>query len=207
MDWKSVAGPLIAAGAPTLGKILGDMIPIPGGAMLGEWAGKAVADALGVEPTPEAVARKIEADPVGAGIALAGVETEAQTKWKAQAEIAKAQAEVGVAQVAAVNETIRAENAAQASKPEGWWGQWRTLLAWTLGAETIAWPPFMMALVVMGRTGDLIQLSGLITTWWAARFGLLGVHVWTGSNERQAIVTGQAPSALGNVVKAITGKK
>jgi hypothetical protein len=54
MDW-SVIGGLVGQAAPTIGSLLGGLIPFPGGAILGQVAGKIVAEALGVPPTPEAV--------------------------------------------------------------------------------------------------------------------------------------------------------
>ena len=46
--------------APTIGGLLGGLIPFPGGAILGQVAGKVLAEALGVPPTPEAVKNAIE---------------------------------------------------------------------------------------------------------------------------------------------------
>lgn len=209
MDWKDIAGPLASIGAPTLGKILGGLIPIPGGAVLGEWAGNAVAEALGVPATPAAVNDAIANDPAGAAAALNKVESEASAKWQAQADIAKAQAEVGKAQVEQVNETIRAE----VSRPDGWWGNWRSILAYELALECPLWAALIIYSVAIDKQGigDLVQASGLIMTWWGARFGVLGVHVWTGSNERQVAMTG-APTGgvaggINNLVKALGGKK
>jgi len=209
MNWQDIAGPLASIGAPTLGKILGGLIPIPGGAILGEWAGNAVAEALNVPATPESVSKAIAADPVAAAHAVAKVEAEASAKWQAQADIAKAQAEVGKAQVEQVNETIRAE----ASKPDGWWGNWRTVLAYELAVECPVWAGLIVYSVAVDKAGvsDLINASGLIMAWWGARFGVLGVHVWTGSNERQVAMTGMATGGvaggISNLVKAMTGKK
>lgn len=209
MNWQDIAGPLASIGAPTLGKILGGLIPIPGGAILGEWAGNAVAEALNVPATPEAVSTAIARDPNAAATAVAKVEAEASAKWQAQADIAKSQAEVGKAQVEQVNETIRAE----ASKPDGWWGSWRTVLAYELAIECPAWAGLIMYSVALDKAGvsDLINASGLIMAWWGARFGVLGVHVWTGSNERQVAMTGSPTSGvaggISNLVKAVTGKR
>lgn len=204
MDWKQV-GVTIAPLAPTLGGILGGLIPVPGGAALGEWAGRVVAGALGVDPTPAAVNNAIvNGDAATVQAQLAAAESEAAAKWQALAAMAQAQAEVGKAQVDAVNETIRAE----AARVDGWWGNWRMMLAWSLGVETLLWPPFIMFLIWRGSIGDLVQATSIITTWWGARFGLLGVHVWTGSNERQAAITGQpVKGALASVAAAITKKK
>ena len=86
MDW-SVIGGLIGQAAPTLGGILGGFIPVPGGAVLGQVAGKVLAEALGVPPTPEAVKTAIETkDPVVVQAAL----SEAEAKMNAEVEKFKA---------------------------------------------------------------------------------------------------------------------
>lgn len=54
MDWSALI-PLVAQAAPTIGGLLGGLIPFPGGAILGQVAGKVLAEALGVPATPEAV--------------------------------------------------------------------------------------------------------------------------------------------------------
>lgn len=54
MDWKDVAR-LIAPLAPTLGGVLGGLIPFPGGALAGTALGNIIARQFGVEPTPQAV--------------------------------------------------------------------------------------------------------------------------------------------------------
>ena len=62
MDWSTI-GQLIGQAAPTLGGLLGGLIPFPGGAVLGQVAGKVLAEALGVPPTPEAVGNAIQTQP------------------------------------------------------------------------------------------------------------------------------------------------
>lgn len=57
-SWTDI-GKSIAPLAPTLGGIIGGFIPIPGGSIVGQLAGKALATALGVPPTPEAVDNKL----------------------------------------------------------------------------------------------------------------------------------------------------
>jgi hypothetical protein len=209
MNWKDIAFQVAAAGAPMLGKILGDALPIPGGSALGEWAGRKVAEALGVSATPEAVSEAIEQ---GSQIAptqlqnqLQAAETEATAKYNAMVEIAKAQAEVAKTQVEQVNETIRAEVATG----DGRLGKWRAWHAWELTVEC----PFLMGtilwIVVTGNSvaiNGLMNLSGLIMTYLGARFGVLGVHVWQGSNERQAAITGVPSSVAKEVVKAVKGR-
>lgn len=87
MDWSAI-GNLVGQAAPTLGSILGGFIPFPGGAVLGQVAGKVVAEALGVPPTPTAVANAIQnGDPATVQAAL----TEAEAKMNAEVEKFKAQ--------------------------------------------------------------------------------------------------------------------
>jgi hypothetical protein len=82
MDWSQV-GSLIAPMAPTIGSILGGFIPVPGGAVLGQVAGKIVAEALGVPPTPEAVNTAVTTgDPAVVSAKL----SEAETKMNAEVE-------------------------------------------------------------------------------------------------------------------------
>lgn len=206
MDWKDIAGPLIKAGAPVIGTALGG----PLGGLMGSALGNVVSTALGVPDTPAAVDAAIKTTaPEVLQAKLSAAEAEAQAKWPALAEIAKAQADVGKSMVTAVNESIRAETAAQAARPDGWWGHWRTLLAYELLLEAPFWAALMIYTVAFDKTptaiNDLLMASGLIMTWWAARFGVLGVHVWTGSNERQTAMTGQAHGGVvASVIKAVT---
>jgi hypothetical protein len=76
--------------APTIGGILGGLIPFPGGAILGQVAGKMVAEALGVPPTPEAVHTAITTgDPATVNAALSAADAKMQAevdKFKAALE-------------------------------------------------------------------------------------------------------------------------
>jgi hypothetical protein len=89
MDWSAVGG-LVGQAAPTIGGLLGGFIPFPGGAFLGELAGKAVAAALGVPPTPEAVHQAVttgDPDIVKAKLAAADVQMQADVeKYRLQLE-------------------------------------------------------------------------------------------------------------------------
>lgn len=86
MNWETV-GQLIGPAAPTLGKILGGFIPFPGGAILGEVAGKIIAESLGVPPNPDAVNSALQgktAEEVTAAL------SEAEAKITAEVEKFKA---------------------------------------------------------------------------------------------------------------------
>jgi hypothetical protein len=61
--------------------LLGGLIPFPGGAILGQVAGKVLAEALGVPPTPEAVKNAIETgDPAAVQAKLSEAEVRMQTE-------------------------------------------------------------------------------------------------------------------------------
>lgn len=80
MDW-SVIGGLVGQAAPTIGSLLGGLIPFPGGAILGTVAGKIVAEALGVPPTPEAVHTAITTgDPATVNAALSSADAKMQAE-------------------------------------------------------------------------------------------------------------------------------
>jgi hypothetical protein len=86
MDWSAV-GSLVGPMAPMIGQLLGGFIPFPGGAILGQMAGKVVAEALGVPPTPEAVQKAIVE---GDQTVVADKLSAAETKMQAQVEMLKA---------------------------------------------------------------------------------------------------------------------
>jgi hypothetical protein len=89
MDWSAV-GAIVGPMAPTIGGLLGGLIPFPGGSILGKVAGQVVAEALGVPPTPTAVANAIQTgDPATVQAAL----TEAEVRMKTEVEKHKADLE------------------------------------------------------------------------------------------------------------------
>lgn len=92
MDWSTI-GPLVAQAAPTIGGLLGGFIPFPGGAVLGQVAGKILAEALGVPPTPEAVNTAITTgDPATVNAALASADAKMQMELeKHKADLADVQ--------------------------------------------------------------------------------------------------------------------
>ena len=197
MDWSDVAKQVIGLGAPILGTALGGPL---GGA-----AGKILAEALGAaDATPAAindVLTKAQADS-SAAAAAAGAARAAEDNWLA------ALADAGKAQVAEVGQTMRSE--AVSGDPLQRW--WRPLYA--LELTLFECPAFAVVLghgLWDGKTQiveGLATLSGLIMTYMAARFAVLGVYVTGRSQEKQAALTGEAvPSLVGQVVKAISKRK
>ena len=202
MDWKSIAS-LAAPFAPTVGKILGGFIPFPGGALLGEWAGNAIATALGVPPTPEAVGNALQTMPQEDVTArLQAVEQEASAKWEALAKIAEAEAGDRTAQSQAINETQRSEIAAGVN----WW-HWRHLV----GYVVILWfliPIPAFAMLTFRYSGDAAkQLTDLIQACvplYGFMCGLLGYIAQDSTKLKTTAITGQqAPSITDNVVTTV----
>lgn len=76
---KELAGTLAKAGAPALGTIIGGAIGGPLGALV-PIVLTSLAEALGTDPTPEAVDRAIKADPAAAVEKIQPVETQATSE-------------------------------------------------------------------------------------------------------------------------------
>jgi hypothetical protein len=196
MDWSDLAEQVIGLGAPILGNALGGP--------LGGLAGKILADAVGARaPTPAAVndaLAKAQANPAAAPVADAARVAEAN--WLS------ALAEVGKVQLEEVGQTMRTE----AVSGDPLQRSWRPLYA--LELTLLECPGFALVLGHGLWDGNvdiingLANLSGLIMTYMAARFGVLGVYVSGRSKEKQGALTGEAvPSIVEQVVKAITKRK
>jgi hypothetical protein len=192
MDWTDLAATLVKLGAPILGGALGGP--------LGAAAGKVVADAFGAsEATPAAVNAAVAAtDPAAAALAARA----AEDKWLA------ALAEVGKQQVSEIGQTMRAE-AASDDVLQRWW---RPLYA--LELSLIECPAFALTLLQALWRGHeagingFANLSGLLMTYFAARFGVLGVYVTGRSREKRAASKGEmTPSVMAEIVKALRGKR
>lgn len=197
MDWKDLAGTLIKTGAPIIGTALGG----PLGGTIGGIAGRVIADALGVDPTPEAVNTAIQTDPLAAS-KLAG----ADAQWQALAEIAKANAADRTAQSQALNETIREEI------PRVPWWHWRHLLGYVLvalGLEVVTLVP----LIVMGKI-TATDLAAIITalTPITTVFAALNGYIAQDTNKLKATaITGEHPpsiaDSIASTVKKVVGKQ
>lgn len=183
MLWQDIAQQL-APIAPTLGRMLGSALPIPFGGALGEVAGKVIADALGVEATPEAVSVAIQATPADVVKAqLEDAESEARARYAAIAAQAKAEAIVGAKQVETVAATMQAELV------NGAWYQrmWRPaamfmwVATWPVQIGTILYPVWFDNQTALGALPTLIYA---LSTWNAAPAALAGVYSWNRTMEK-----------------------
>jgi len=194
MDWTTVAAKVVRLGAPMLGTALGGP--------LGGMAGKVLADAFGATAaTPEAVHAAISDK-------AADLKLAAEAAQRAESEWRSALAEIGKAQVSEVGETMRTE-AASEDVLQRWW---RPLYA--LELSLIECPAFAVTLLHALWTGHdagingLANLSGLLITYFGARFGVLGVYVSGRTREKQTALTGEdSPSIVGTVIKAVARKR
>lgn len=195
-DWKGIGGSLIKAGAPIIGTALGG----PLGGLIGSGLGDVLANALGVEATPEAVNNAIiNGDPSVVSAALSKAETEACARYSFLAEVVKSNA----AQSESINQTMRAELASGQS----WWA-WRNLWGYSCAVEAS-----MTSLLVLYSLAfqpqivkNIIDSYSFFLSWYALRFGVLGYIHNGASNEKIAAVTGEAPSIIKNIAKAVRGK-
>lgn len=205
MNWNDVAkaaGPLLIQSAPTIGSLLGGLIPLPGGSLIGSELGSMLANSFGVPNTPEAVSTAIASDP-NAEVKLAAVEAQASAKWPALAQIAQAQFQSNASESESINSTMRQELAAG----QRWWA-WRNLYGYSVGFEATAtsWVILYGLVFKPQLFSSISQSFGFFLSWYGMRFGLLGYIHNGASNEKIAAVTGEAPSIIKSLVKAVKGK-
>ncbi len=204
-SWVDLAS-LVAPHAPTLGKMLGSVLPIPGGALVGEWAGGVLARQFGVPPTPEAVANAINTAPPGqVSSALINAEQEAADKWAALAEMAKAEAAAHTAGAQAVNETMRAEVTANISPLH-----WRHVLGYVVTAWYVVPLPGLAFLFFRQDPAMIAQTATLLSAMSAFILGgsaLLGAVAWDTSRFKEAIATGTPRQTVAAAVSKVTGKR
>lgn len=191
MDWSDLAKTVVGFGAPMIGEALGGPF--------GAEAGKILAGALGAsEPTPAAVQTAIAAaDPAVVAAAAA----------RAEAEWATALAQIGKSQVEQVGATQRAEIASIDPLQRCW----RPLYA--LELSLVECPAFVATLLHELWAGHdagingFASLSGLLMTYFGARFGVLGVYVNGRTREKLAVAGDDISAIVAQVMKALGKKK
>lgn len=200
MKWQDLGGALIKAGAPVIGNALGG----PLGGVLGQTIGGVLANALGTEATPEAIDGALKTTPAGElQDRLAAADSAAVARYQYLTEVAKADADTAARALAETQATIRSEIGA--SDPLQRW--WRPVYAFELTIEcAVCWSLAMWSLAF----GDgkiaawAVNATGLLSLYWGARFGVLGVYVNSRTREKEAVVTGQvAPTLVEAIVKAV----
>lgn len=196
MDWKDVAGQIIKAGSP----IIGGALLGPLGSTAGSVIGGIIANSLGVDNTPDAVGNAIATgDPAVVSAALSKAESEACAKYSWLAEVVKSNA----AQSDSINQTMRAELAAGQS----WWA-WRNLWGYSCAIEASLTSLLVLYSLALQPqiVKNIIDSYSFFLSWYALRFGVLGYIHNGASNEKIAAVTGEAPSIIKNIAKAVRGK-
>lgn len=188
MDWWSLAK-VVAPLAPTLGGILGGLIPLPGAALAGQLVGNVIARQLGVEPTPQAVndalARMTHEEKLAA---LQAATERARIEVQGFVEAEKQYFETLRVAIGETGQTMRAE-----IMPENrhwFYTGWRPAAGWifdfyaSIFGGILAWATLQAAIV------DATVLKTLTEAWpiYAAYFGILaamvGVYVIGRSQEK-----------------------
>lgn len=196
MDWKAIA-PLIGSVAPLAGSILGGLIPFPGGSIIGEKFGKIIAAQLGVPPTPEAVNEKLAtATEETKRTAITAAVDKARAEIDGFVAYERAILEAQVKNLADVNATVRAEQAAPESL---FYRGWRPAFGWSFVA---IWSVFGLALTYVTLRAAWLSANPLQTlsdAWplFAAYFApgaaVLGVLIPSRSIEKKAAIEAGAP--------------
>lgn len=206
-DWRSIAG-AVAPFAPKLGGLLGSAFG-PIGGVVGSIAGRAIAGAFGVEATPEAVGKAIAQDPKAAA-RLEKLEAEHADALIAQAqvqvEIAKQSGEASIANTAAINETIRSENLAEAKV--SWW-HWRHLCGYQTLMFGVISGAGMASSMFLGspNASDMTAIINAITPIFLALCALNGYVAMDNTNRLQTAITGERGSSLLQTAKTALAKK
>lgn len=206
-DWKTVAGQLAGVGAPILGRIIGEFIPIPGGGMLAEWGIRKLTEALGipVDSSPASVANSIQNTPPDVlKTRLETAEREAEDRYQALTSMHKATAEQNTASATAINETVRAEVAAGVQ----WW-HWRHLCGYLVFGGGVMLMMGGAKILMFG--GDLAALSALITALTPIYLALCALNGYVAADTtalRMAAITGQpTPTGTAAVIEAVKPRK
>lgn len=195
IDWGPVAGQLMKIGAPLLGTLIGG---VPG-AVVGSVIGS-LADAMGCDPTPEAMSDKLQNDP---GACEAAKQFEEDNKARLEAEIERTKR----VQIEQSNLSLRAE--IQAGDRFQRWA--RPFNMYVLGGVTGCYGFCCVAaaintIVTKDPTAltHLVSLGGVLTTVLIPSGAVAGVTAWQQTKEKLAgVIQRPPPPALvpGKVVK------
>lgn len=210
MNWRDLAVKLASSGFPALGRQLGTLaegfIPVVGpflnlddvGENLGAAAAVALAQTLGVEPTPDAISTAIDAAPTTEIIPkIQSVESKV-AQWEAEARIVEAEEETARAQIAATTATMKEEIVSATMLTEGRWkiivlvmnSLWRPLFALEWLLECMGFAIILGVALIRNDPFDirsLTELWPLILPYMAARFGIIGYHMNLRTREKEHV--------------------
>lgn len=196
-EWTDV-GKLIAPLAPTIGGLLGGLIPFPGGGLAGQALGNIIARQFGVEPTPDAVGNAVLSANNEVAIAkLRAATEEAKVQWPAIADMEKARLHYEEIALSQVNVTARAELLVE-SKFKTWW---RPMNGWVLAGENASLGLMLLVGLVEAamRSPQLLNTMQnswpLIATVLGIPAAVVGVTVFSRTQEKVAAMTTGTPLA------------
>lgn len=218
MGWKAVAAKLADAGVPFLAKLIDgeilNRIPVVGTFVDAEHVErilrKAIAFALGVEPTPEAVAAAIDEQPTGEVLArLKAVEAQASDRWPAIADVLKAEIGADV-EIAKLNSEVYLDRArAEAGSNDPNASRYKVIALYGLTFALL----YLVGLVLYALTVGGDRLKDTIAAW-ELILGLLGTfgslilgHWVTRASERKALLAPPPPAVTVTPAATVTAKK
>jgi len=204
MDWKQVGKTVVGMGLPLLGSVL------LGGT--GQRGGELIAEALGCEPEPKAVAQRIAIDPAAAF------------------KLAEVQADNELELTRLENEALRTVNATMQveAQSEKWWvSAWRPFWGFVSAVAFaftvlgfLALAAYAIAMSDVQALNILPQLAGQLAFLFGVPAAILGIASWhRGVTQRVKAMNGgqgppsapQLPAGLGariaDAASALVGKR
>lgn len=181
--WDTITD-AVAAAAPVLGAALG-----PGGAAVGAM----IADALGTENEPEAIAQALKTDPEAA-IKLRKLQQEHIRELRSMT------LQAGTTRLSEINQTMRAELKADNLFKSGWRPAIGWVLAFAMGAILSA-----LAYAIYRDPSSAPEVIESATSIIWSMMIILGVAVKKRSDDK-GIAQGIAPRGLGDLLASFKGK-
>jgi hypothetical protein len=197
MDWISV-GRAIAPLAPTLGGVLGGLIPFPGAALAGQAIGNVIARQLGVEPTPQAVSdalAKMSHEQKMHELTQATERARIEVNGFVEAE--KAYQETIRVAVGETGQTMRLELLAETR--HWFYTGWRPAAGWIFDFYMAIFGGLLVVATFLAFGGNKVPLETMTNAWpiYAAFSGILaamvGVYVIGRSNEKSKAIEAAPP--------------
>ena len=186
MDWSGLADK-VGQVAPMAGQLL---LGAPGGAI-----GSMLASALGTQNDPDAIDRALEADPESA---MKVRQMELDNKRELQALLIadkRSEREAETARQAEINKTYRAELTAESTFKSGWRPMIGYTLAFVFGVLGIC-NAIGLVYCVIHAPAQIESMVSLTMVLIGAMGAVLGVNIGRRSNDKQAAMTGEAPTTL-----------